>query len=464
VPELHVEPPRALRVAPVDRGAAPFPPVAPQRQPRAVPELRGLEMSRRAEEAGDGHAEEVPYPAGSGGLGGVREQARGIMATQAPEDSRDRDAAHALIGIGIAFVAALAVLYTAFHGRSTRFEDLALDEQTTSVYATVDGDPIHCLDAVTFDACLAGLARRGSARATALWLGNSQLHAINQWREGQETAPAMLARWLRERGIDLLTISPPNGSLREHLVLYADARTRMEPPLKLLILPVVFDDLREMAVRDDIAAALARPDTAAVLARSEAGRGIARNHESVSDPDRRALDQTVQELSEAFLDDWMERHSEVWALRAQARGDLLSGLHRLRNSVFRIRPDSKRHLVEGRYRMNLAAFEAILTDAGENDVSVLVYVAPLRNDVETPYVEAEYRRFKQDVEEIVARHGVRFVDLENLVPGELWGAKGGTGLGGGPELDFMHFQGGGHVLLARRLETLLEASPSPIAP
>ena len=48
-------------------------------------------------------------------------------------------------------------------------------------------------------------------------------------------------------------------------------------------------------------------------------------------------------------------------------------------------------------------------------------------------------------------YNVHMVNLEGLVPGELWGTKDSTSLDASPELDFMHFQAAGHKLLASKL-------------
>ena len=43
---------------------------------------------------------------------------------------------------------------------------------------------------------------------------------------------------------------------------------------------------------------------------------------------------------------------------------------------------------------------------------------------------------------------IKVLDLESIVPSYFWGSKDSTSLDKEQELDFMHFQGGGHKLLA----------------
>ncbi len=72
-----------------------------------------------------------------------------------------------------------------------------------------------------------------------------------------------------------------------------------------------------------------------------------------------------------------------------------------------------------------------------------------------PYDLVQYSSFKKEIKVIADKYGARYVNLENLVPAEWWGTKAATTIGGGEELDFMHFQAGGHKLLADTLLTEL---------
>jgi hypothetical protein len=340
--------------------------------------------------------------------------------------------------------------------RERRFEDLALAEGTVPVYASVDGHAIHCQGVEEAEPCLSGHRSRGG-RPAVLWLGNSQLHAVNQHRPGDEPAAPVLFRVLAAQGRDLLTFSLPNASLQEHLVLFAYLLPRL--PLETLLLPLVFDDTRETGLRASIARALTDPTTVALLEDTEVGRSILAQHQQSGDGDLAALDETVQERSEVALNGWLEEHSQLWSLRPKLRGTLFVHLYNLRNTLLGITPQSKRRVIPGRLERNLAAGAAILAEAQARGIATLVYVVPLRDDVEPPYVAAEYTDFKQRARQLAERHGARFADLQALVPAALWGRKQATDLDGVLELDFMHFQAGGHALLAERLAELVQTSP-----
>lgn len=356
-----------------------------------------------------------------------------------------------LIAVLAGALAGIAMLAALFWGSSTEFEDAALNEATTSLFESVGGTRVHCQDARDARLCLDGLAA-AHARRVVLWLGNSQLHAVNQYQRGQHNATPLLHTTLREKGFYEVTFSEPNANLQEHLAVFAAvlARTKIDT----LLLPVVFDDTREDGVRPGVLQMLDSERAAGLLAGSEIGRKILQAKQasaSDTDADSAGLNATFQKRVERAITDWLSAHSELWRLRPEARGQIQLGLYRLRNRVFGIRPDSKRRVIPARLHDNTAALDAILALAAREGVRVLVYVAPIRDDVPSPYVEADYARFKQDVARRSAAAGARFVNLESLVPGRLWGAKESTSGGEGVEIDYMHFQADGHRLLAARL-------------
>lgn len=366
--------------------------------------------------------------------------------------------------LGVLFLATLLaglLLYVLFHGKFTRFDEIGLGEDTSAVFATVDGAPIHCGDLTTVEACLAGFRRRGNS-AAALWLGNSQLHGVNQYLPGQETASARLFARLRPQGLDLVTLSQPNANLQEHLVLYSYLSSRL--PLRGLLLPAVFDDVRETGIRDTLASALEDPATRVLLEGSEVGRGILSRTKPVSDPDLAALDQTAQEHSEKLLNAWLGRYVELWELRPEARGRISNWIYGARNLAFGITASSKRRLIEGRYLENLAAAETLLADAEKHGIRVLLYLPPIRGEVELPYVTSEYERFRRDIEGLAARHGAVFLDLGDAVPAALFGFMKSDTPGVEREPDFMHFQAGGHAILADRLAEALKGWSPGSAP
>jgi hypothetical protein len=353
-------------------------------------------------------------------------------------------AALLIAGFGIAAV---------FGGRQTDFEELALGRETSVFYARENGVPIHCRDMRDLEDCLGPIRARAGARV-ALWLGNSQIHSINQYQPGQETAPAMLHRRLRGAGLELLTLSVPSANLQEHYVLFEYLRQHAD--LERLILPVVFDDFREDGLRATVAPALADPATRAALLGTAAGADIARRQElaGAAAGDLAGLAETVQERVEGGLDAWLQENWGLWALRPQMRGDVINSLYTLRNRLFGIKTSSVRRQIPARYERNLAALRATLESARRAGVEVTLYMAPLRSDRAIPYDAAEYAGFRRDVEAVAREGGARYLDFQDLVPARYFGQW--ASVGGEVEDDYKHFQVGGHALLAEALGAALD--------
>jgi hypothetical protein len=370
-----------------------------------------------------------------------------------------------LIAIIFGVAGSLALLDMFFVPDETNFEAAStLGAATTDTFGTADGFLVHCLGSRDSERCLDGQRRRAPL-AAALWLGNSQVHAVNQLQSGETNASPLLFRSLKKKGIDLLTFSLPNANLQEHYVLFEYLRLRM--PLKILILPVCFDDLREEGLRSpDVTDFLKDSETKKSLSETLIGRRLLKSAESGktievggTNDDTEGIADSIQERVEKNLNGWLGEHSRLWQLRPEIRGWLFYRvLYPVRNTVLGITPSTTRRLIPGRYRDNFSAIEAILARATTADVSVIVYVVPLRGGVQIPYDVAEYAAFKSDLELMALKNGAIFENLEHLVPDDSWGTKGSTSLKGSKEIDFMHFAYPGHRLLAEALDSLVTAA------
>ncbi|GAB5522005.1 MAG: hypothetical protein RhofKO_42560 [Rhodothermales bacterium] len=348
-----------------------------------------------------------------------------------------------------------------------RYDEAGLGVGTVSTFADANGVPIHCQDFTLghfapAGRCLEVAATRPEA-TEVLWLGNSQLHGLNQPQEGDSTAVARFDAWLRARGHYSVTLSQPNANLQEHYVLFELVREQL--PLRLVLLPAVFDDTRETGLRSAVLNGLGESSARQALSVTDIGRQILAEAPDLESKaaadggvvDLAALDHTVQERTERWLNARLERHVPLWANRPNARGEIFSTLYKARNTLLAIDPSTKRPMIPSRYAANMDALRALLASAAVHDIRVLVYIAPIRSDVPIPYISDEYAQFKHEIEQVAAEHGAAFANLEGIVPGPFWGTKEATRLGGGPEYDFMHFQDEGHRRLAHALTTEIES-------
>ena len=350
------------------------------------------------------------------------------------------------IGIFLGFL--IFYLVTNNQKSKINFEDLALGPNNEKVISKLEGNNIHCHDLRDLSHCKDDYKNINEDIPVIMWLGNSQLHAINQYKKGDRTASYKLHGKLKELNKYVLTFSQPNANLQEHYLLFAHLINKF--PIEVLILPVLFDDTREDLVRETIALAINDTSTKKKIKYSTTGKNLIsqyyKNKDAVSGVHEN--NKTPQDKLENYIDKKFSIFWPSWRERENLKSQIFNKLYKLRNFVFRISASSTRKIIKGPYIKNQDAYLDILKLANKYKIEVLVYIPPLRNDVKIPYDKDEYENFKKRVKIIADNHNVNFISLEDIVPAELWGFNYSTNLKKNNEIDFMHFQYGGHQLLA----------------
>ena len=84
-------------------------------------------------------------------------------------------------------------------------------------------------------------------------------------------------------------------------------------------------------------------------------------------------------------------------------------------------------------------------------LKLLVYTAPIRQDITLPYNPYEYKKYKDEVYTYVNQSKAYYRNYEDIIEPKFWGYKNSTNLTKGKEIDFMHFQSKGHKILADTL-------------
>ena len=145
--------------------------------------------------------------------------------------------------------AAAAVIVLTVFANLTADADFALGRDTSAIFGRVNDYPINSRHGEDLDEVVAGWRERGE-RPVVLWFGNSQLHGINQYEEGQVNAPLILHRRADAQGLDVLTFSPPSANLVEHYLLFETLRQRF--PVKAVIQKASFINQRWTNVRSEL--------------------------------------------------------------------------------------------------------------------------------------------------------------------------------------------------------------------
>jgi hypothetical protein len=358
----------------------------------------------------------------------------------------------------------LAIIYIKVYMLSANknFEDVGLGVGTIKYLPVKNGFPIHIDSIGALPYLDSGFSKNGAGKAIVLWLGNSQLHGVNQYKEGDQNSLEYLHDSLLQRGKYTVAFSLPNANLQEHYVLLKYLGSRLK--IDQLIIPVFFDDTRESGLRSDLlreeikVAVDSGKDTSMLgISLTEAFKPLA--VAASENADMKALHATTQERVEKYLNNKMNSVSKIWDSRADLRSMVIYDyLFKFRNFAFNISPNTKRRMIPLRYDLNMEALAAICSYCNEKGIRLLMYIPPIRDDAEQPYVKEEYEHFKNDIGIYNEKFGFSLLVSENVVPAKYWGLKLSTSMGEEKmEIDFMHFQDPGHKRLAdtiyRKLNT-----------
>lgn len=284
---------------------------------------------------------------------------------------------------------------------------------------------------------------------TILWMGNSQLHGINQFQPGNHIAPW----WLRKSvscadSTVPLGMSLPNSNFQELYLIEEYVTARI--PVNEMLLELCFDGLRQDGLRDEFAG-FAEASDREELSLEPIGKDMLItadglwNHRNAADQNP-GLNGFVQQGLENRLDASLAKVWPLWADRDVLQDKFLVDLYLLRNRILGITPSTVRKLIPPRYNRNMRALEAMLKLAQQRKIPVLGYISPIRQDLPIPYDAAEYGHWKQVLSKLFAEYGARLVNLEPLIPPEDWGYADETG-----NIDFIHFRNRGHQLVAGAL-------------
>ena len=404
------------------------------------------------------------------------------MDSRAPrEDAAARDAiGRVSAGARVAaFVVAVALglcaVWWLFAGKSEDFAAAGLGVNT-SVHEEslhVASRRVVCFGLDDLDRCLSALppSRR---RRRVLWLGWSQLYAINDFHVGDRTAPSLLAERLAAADIDLIVIAMPNINPREELLVYAYVRQRLA--LSGLIVPAWLQGMKREGIRPTWAAALADPAVRTALAALPSGPSIlaanaqeaksAQEIAQIAQKTAQEPTQTTQQRVEGWLLARLDARFPLWRLRGEAQGRIKLALMdgkeqvlRLRNLLLGTRAKNWVNVIPpARQAINMQALTDLVGAARHDGLSVLLYVPP-RPRHEFPFDPALYTAFKADAERLARASGAAFANIEDSVDDGVWGRiDNGAG-----ELvtDFSHFTAVGHRQMAGAMHDALAATILP---
>jgi hypothetical protein len=326
------------------------------------------------------------------------------------------------------------------------FENLAMGTQTSPYQARNEkGNLIHFLHIDTIEIHQLDSLVDETNDSVLLFLGNSQSHSINQMQKNDCNYIELVTKKIAD---PCLAFTFPNANLQEFLLTFDYVLNKVK--IKKVFIPIFMDDLREDGIRDVFFSELFHANyqiqNSSLIAKQinlnlKASDGIGEKQGE--------LKSTPQEQSEFFLNNYLNQNTSFWSMRETMRGNLFNWMYMLRNTIFGIRPATVRPMISENYLKNFSSLKTILDISLSNNIKVYLYIPPIRSDVPLPYDIYENKKFKLDLKRLVNNYSnVMLKDYSTIVPGKFWGYKDPTNFIDKRELDFMHFQYGGHQILA----------------
>jgi hypothetical protein len=355
-----------------------------------------------------------------------------------------------LAALFISTVLALLML-NLYDERRIQADDFALGKENTSRSESMDGVPFTGHSMAEIKSIVNHYATESKRQKVVLWLGNSQLHTLNQFKQGEHLAPYWVRKYTECGSCFVpLGLSLSNASPQEEFVLSQFVESKLA--LSALVLQVEFMGFRESGLRkefsqiatDEFVDTLRAYPLGSELAKLAAEAG--KNDKSNDAPDSQDTQDVEGYLSEKLGSVW-----PLWKNRGNLRSNVLGDLFTIRNWTFNISSASQRKIIKPRYDKNMRSLEDLLARSKAANVPVIMYISPVRQDKPLPYDNEEYAHWKSQVEQLANTYSAKYLNFEKLIPGENWGSNFGE------DIDFMHFQEPGHKILAKVLLPVIQA-------
>ena len=284
------------------------------------------------------------------------------------------------------------------------------------------------------------LAELKKNKKSILFLGNSQMGAINHFKSGDLSYISLLSKNLKSKKstISIKGLWLPNANIKEFEIIN-QTLDKCDINTKLIMIPVFLDDTRINDIRDEL------DNYPHLICQKE------KSINSVNSPNLSNIEKLNDNIKKRF-----EIFKDLDSLNEKFRVDI----YKIRNYFFNIKPTTIRNIRKTSYEDNINSLSNILKVRGNKKLKTLVYIPPLLNSNNAgpiPYKKIDYINFKKQISKICKPQNCIYLNLENEVPTNLWGLKTSTNFRTEKEeLDFMHFTGQGHKIFADKFSEIIQ--------
>ena len=340
------------------------------------------------------------------------------------------------------------LVYIVNNYSDSNLSDPAMMGETFDVIAkNKNGKQIHLID-LDSNAVKNVISTIDNNKKTIFILGNSQTQSVNQLKKNQTNLIEITSIALPEYNV--ISHTMPNMNFQEFWfsLCYWNSKISID---KVLV-PVFFDDFRENQVRSDLTNFAVDEN---FLINGKDFISIKINNK-ISNENKSENAQNIGQVLEIKILDFLNSNFFIWRNRTNIKTNIFVGLYNLRNTIFNIKPTSKRKVIKSSFKNNLKSLINILKFTDEAEISAYLYIPPIRQDYEMPYDLNEYKNFKKQIRDTISYFNGNFKNFETIVPPLLWGNKQSTNLSKKTEIDFMHFRFEGHKILSDSLSKFVK--------
>lgn len=282
-------------------------------------------------------------------------------------------------------------------------------------------------------------------REIVLLLGNSQLHSINYYKNGDHLAVYYLNEMAVSFGSNLrfVQLSSPNINFQEMLIYYLTLRQKNCLP-DWITIGATYRSFQLSSVRESFLSHLNEIDLANQSLDNESFLSFVTLLPPKQETNK-TEDRSMQEKLESSLEQLMEDNWEAYRYRGNVRSRI-----KIIPGIFYQKYFARTTFYDGSdaaEKANTSYFIQTMDLAARDSVKVLVYQPP-HPDSDDPF---QYDRSKYDlcferIQTVCTQlQGAYYRSFEDAVPLEFWG------LNNRGRLDVFHFKDAGHQMLAEKI-------------
>lgn len=347
-------------------------------------------------------------------------------------------------------------IYANYCAQEFNPSEIGLGKNTTSHKSSHNGILRSAIGA-NIDTVLTNMLERKklSSGKIALWIGNSQLHAINLFKAGDKLAIDYLSENIDslQRGIEVFQISSPHLNILEELVYLSELNNKDILP-DILIIPITFRSFHFNSIRNKFKGLEGYSNVEKIIKREKVVDFFSYEKSLEKKKNASVKNETPQDITENIIETELIKRVPYFSERKNTKSFIK---YLPKWLIHKVSP--KRNNVgiglKDNIELSCDALKDLIAFSNNNGITLLFYHVPHPQSPNSFFYDMEsYKGFKKKVDRIIQENTTVSVhDLSQTIPDNLWG------LNNDGNKDIYHFQSKGHKMLGNQITQILTATP-----